>query len=81
MNPKKAQGLPVNVIIIAIIVLIVLVVLVAIFTGKMGEWIGGIKSCTNIGGNCRTSCFTTEKEVINTDCSKTDQKCCIPIPT
>lgn len=32
---KKAQGLPLNVIIIAIIVLIVMVVLVAIFTGRI----------------------------------------------
>lgn len=40
---KKAQGLSLNVIIIAAIALIVLVVLVAIFTGRMGEWTAGIK--------------------------------------
>ena len=33
---KKAQGMPINVIIIAAISLIVLVVLVAIFTGRIG---------------------------------------------
>ncbi|MBD3355092.1 hypothetical protein GF361_03855 [Candidatus Woesearchaeota archaeon] len=33
---KKAQGLPINVIIVAAIALIVLVVLVAIFTGRLG---------------------------------------------
>ncbi len=33
---KKAQGLPINVIIVAAIALIVLVVIVAIFTGRIG---------------------------------------------
>jgi flagellar basal body-associated protein FliL len=40
---KKAQGLSMNVIIIAAIALLVLVVLVAIFTGKMGDFTGGLK--------------------------------------
>jgi len=40
---KKAQGLSLNVIIIAAIALIVLVVLVAIFTGRMGDWTAGLK--------------------------------------
>lgn len=35
---KKAQGLSINVIIVAAIALIVLVVLVAIFTGKLGTF-------------------------------------------
>jgi hypothetical protein len=33
---KKAQGLPINVIIVAAIALVVLVVIVAIFTGRIG---------------------------------------------
>lgn len=40
---KKAQGLSLNVIIIAAIALIVLVVLVAIFTGRMGDWTSGLR--------------------------------------
>lgn len=48
---KKAQGLPLNVIIIAAIVLIVLVVLWAIFTGRMGVFSKGIADVTK-GGSC-----------------------------
>ncbi len=66
---KKAQGLSLNVIIIAAIALIVLVVLVAIFTGRMGEWTAGIKKAetkycgpvpdgkvgTSVGGTVKSS--------------------------
>jgi hypothetical protein len=39
---KKGQGLSLTTIIVAAVGLIVLVVLVAIFTGRMGVWLGGI---------------------------------------
>jgi len=39
---KKAQGLSLNVIIVAAIALIVLIVLWAIFTGRMGTTVSGI---------------------------------------
>ena len=42
MRDRKAQGLPLNTIIVAALVLIVLVVLILIFTGQMGDWIQGI---------------------------------------
>ncbi|MFH0867795.1 MAG: hypothetical protein V1831_00625 [Candidatus Woesearchaeota archaeon] len=51
MMSKKAQGLSVNVIIVAAIALIVLVVLVAIFTGRLGGFSKGVRettSCTQI---------------------------------
>lgn len=41
-NTKKAQGMPINIIIIAAIALIVLVVLVIIFTGKTGKFGKGV---------------------------------------
>jgi len=50
MKLKKAQGLSLNVIIVAAIVLIVLIVLWAIFTGKMG---GVSKELANCRGTCR----------------------------
>ena len=37
MNNKKAQGMPMNVIIVAIIVLVVLVILIAFFAGGFGS--------------------------------------------
>jgi len=49
---KKSQGLSINVIIIVAIALIVLVVLVAIFTGRLGSFIGGIEGVTT----CESSC-------------------------
>jgi len=59
---KKAQGISVNVIIIAAIALIVLVVLVAVFTGRMGwfsELLGqkekGLK-CAEQGGTWENTC-------------------------
>ena len=43
---KNAQGLSLNTIVIASIVLIVLVVLIGIFTGHIGNWIGGVDDAT-----------------------------------
>ena len=40
-NPKKAQGLPLNVVIVAALVLIVLVVLVVIFSGRTQKFTEG----------------------------------------
>jgi len=48
---NKAQGLPLNTIILAILVIIVLVVVVLIFTGKM-SFFG--KSLNNCDGTCVT---------------------------
>jgi len=75
MLQKKAQGLSMNVIIIAAIALIVLVVLIMIFTGRMGLFTGGIKTCPSMGGFCVaganvgaafTSC-ETETQDLNAD--------------
>ncbi|MBL7054772.1 hypothetical protein ISS05_03360 [Candidatus Woesearchaeota archaeon] len=53
MNSKKAQGMSVNVIIIAAIALIVLVVLVAVFTGRFGLFGQGVKGATNCDQACK----------------------------
>jgi len=50
---KKAQGLSVNVIIIAAIALIVLVVLVAIFTGRLGLFSKGLGEATGCQQICQ----------------------------
>ena len=42
---KKAQGLPLNVIIIAVIVLLVLIVLWVIFTGRLGTFSQQLDEC------------------------------------
>ena len=49
---KKSQGLSINVIIIVAIALIVLVVLLAIFTGRLGGFVGGVESTTTCSNSC-----------------------------
>ncbi len=49
---KKSQGLSVNLIIIVAIALVILVVVIAIFTGKMGDWVGQ----TQEANTCRSAC-------------------------
>ncbi len=56
---KKAQGISMNVIIIAAIALLVLVVLSIIFLGRMGSWSQNVADCETKGGVCApqgTSC-------------------------
>ncbi len=60
---KRAQGISLNVIIVAAIALIVLVVLVAIFTGRMGVFGKGISDCTNQNGEC-----TPDTDMVNGKC-------------
>jgi len=49
---KKAQGISINVIIIAAIALLVLVVLSVIFMGRLGQWGARVAECENKGGRC-----------------------------
>ena len=85
---KKAQGISLNVIIIAAIALIVLIVLVIIFTGRAGTFNKGLKdchnknglclkkdTCTNAGGIPTLSCSAEKSERSNKDCY-----CCLAIP-
>ncbi len=49
---KKAQGMPLNVIIIAALGLLVLVILAIIFTGKTGTFVKESDKCAVYGGAC-----------------------------
>ncbi len=49
---KKAQGISVNVIIIAAIALLLLVILSVIFIGNLGQFGAGVAECENKGGKC-----------------------------
>ena len=55
---KKSQGLSINVIIIVAIALIVLVVLIAIFTGRIGGFVGGVEAA----GSCNDICVGIGKD-------------------
>lgn len=80
---KKAQGLPMNVIIIAAIALIVLVVIVVIFTGKARTFTAETGSCASQGGKCAQSLIPPQQScpagwatISNKD---PDCTCCIEI--
>jgi len=60
---KKAQGLSLNVIIIAALGLLVLVVLAIIFTGRTGIFVREIEKCSETTGG---SCVATEIECSGT---------------
>jgi len=79
---KKAQGLPLNAIVIAALVLIVLVVLILVFTGRIGSFVGGVQNCEAQGGNCKAACDSTEAPLGGqTSCTSPLAACCIPTPT
>ena len=60
---KKAQGLSMNVIIIAALALLVLVVLSVVFIGKTGKWGADIGKCVTNGGICAAGADRTACEV------------------
>lgn len=83
---KKAQGLPLNTIVIAVLVLLILVVLIIIFGKYIGGFAKGVKSCESSGGEgCFNNC---NPETLNlpagsiianipgTECEDKGQKCC-----
>ena len=79
---KKAQGLPLNAIVIAALVLIVLVVLILVFTGRIGSFVGGVQNCGAQGGSCKASCDPKEAPLGGqTSCAVSTPACCIPTPT
>lgn len=82
MRSKKAQGLPINLIIIAVIALIVLIVVLAITTGKLKTFGKGISNCVARGGSCTGTqegtgykCGAGEVYLPGTDCEP-NSGCC-----
>lgn len=85
---KKAQGLPLNTIIIAAIALIVLVVMVAIFSGRIAIFSEEVEEtgteCTDYpGAQWKNSCGEGEKRIyVVTDADEhPGQVCCQPEET
>jgi len=77
---KKAQGISINVIIIAAVALIVLIVLVAIFTGRLGVFSSGVASCADKGGSCQMPPCTGDTTILRgTDCDRDGMVCCLPV--
>ena len=80
---RKAQGLSINVIIIAAIALIILVVLIAIFTGRIGGFSKGIDDATKTtcdaqNGRCLPTCDTASQvRALGATCEDRSEICCI----
>ena len=81
---KKAQGISINVVIVAAIALIVLVVLVAIFAGRLGifsEKLGDVEqTCSDFEGAWQADfCGGNQKEIFTaTDATDNPGKhCCV----
>lgn len=77
MASKKAQGLPLNVIIIAIILLIVMAVVIYIFVGGATDFDKGLKNCESKGGVCKAQCSEGEAGIPSI-CAE-GELCCIPV--
>ena len=67
---KKAQGISINVIIIAAIALAVLVVLFMIFTGRLGIFSKGLSEATDCTQACKSAGYTlgSPTDETATDC-------------
>ena len=76
---KKAQGISLNVIVIAVLALVVLVVLIMIFTGTSGTVSQDIKSCRGPVFECVSESADCD-EVKSFKCS-TGEKCCYATAT
>ena len=80
---KKAQGLSLNMVIMAAIALIILVIIVAIFTGNLGKFGVGVSACSTKSGTCKESCVDGETAII-AKCPEAGQdetliKCCVTV--
>ena len=83
LKRRDAQGLPINVIILAVIGLVVLVILIVMFSKKSGESIKIIESCDSRGGDCKLEkdgCGASEFKIAGVKCPDKDgekQICCV----
>ena len=80
---KKAQGMPINVIIIAALALMVLVVVVVIFSGRVRIFSQTLEDCRAKQGDCKNvnKCGDNEALITNVECPQDKPKCCVPVFT
>ena len=84
MLNNKAQGISMNVIIIAAIALIVLIILVSIFSGRMGLFNRDLteqtkNTCEQRGGICADSCQPGYVQSFGATCPNPGEICCIKV--
>jgi hypothetical protein len=77
---KKAQGISMNVIIIAAIALLVLVILSVVFIGRMGTFSGETAGCASKGGTCyEGGCPQGTTPFSSGTCAEEGEACCLPV--
>ncbi len=76
---KKAQGLSMNMIILAAIALIVLIVLVVIFYGKAKSFSASAGDCVQKGGTCTPKTESCDGPNLGQMSCKDDEYCCMKI--
>ncbi len=79
---RKAQGMSLNVIVIAAIVLVVLAVLLGITTGYFGKWTGKFRiasdTCQSAGGKVSEECSSgLEESALSYPDVLEGMKCCV----
>ncbi len=81
MRNIKAQGMSMNVIIIAALAIIVLIILVVVMTGRFNLFGTTTRNCEAHQGFCRERCLDGEAAMMMTDCIDNEDgrtTCCIP---
>ncbi|MBN1501907.1 hypothetical protein JW930_00045 [Candidatus Woesearchaeota archaeon] len=74
---KKAQGISINVIIVAAIALVVMIILVLIFTTNIRNWRESSQACASLGGVCverATDCTGEYAKIIEGSCPGEDKE-------
>ncbi len=74
---KKAQGLSMNMIILAAIALIVLIVLVVIFYGKAKSFSASAEDCVQKGGDCTPKTESCDGPNLGQMGCAEDKYCCM----
>lgn len=78
IKKRDAQGLSINIMILAVIGLVVLVVVLFIFTKESNRTVNTLESCEGRGGTCRDApCPTGHKKIPFIECEDGLKICCI----
>jgi len=87
LKTKKAQGMSMNIIVVAAIALIILVVLIVVFIGRTGKFAASVEECKGTCVASNSACSGDYQKVDRTGkCVLTDGKpdtsnpvCCISV--
>jgi len=77
MRYRRAQGLPMNVIIIAALALLVLVILAVVFSGKIKQFMQGADDCISKKGECVPESEGCDGAVIPAQACEKGKICCV----